>query len=270
VPTTYNLIVIAFADADTTKPGGVVFNLDSTLSSKLGGYTDANFKADVQTLHSRGQKVIISVGGQNGNVDLSSATNVSNFVSSMSALISNYGLDGLDIDLENGIIVANLTSAIKQVNPKILAMAPQTLDIYSATTAYGTLITNLKSLITVVNVQFYNSGSMNSCDGIHSVSEGTVDFLTAQTCTLFSMGLRADQIGFGLPASPSGAGSGYVDPSIVNNALDCMATNTHCGTYTPPAKYPTIRGAMDWSINWDASNNYNFANTVHGHFSALP
>jgi chitinase len=44
----------------------VTFTFDSGLSSQLGGYTDALFKADIKTLQGRGQQVIISAGGQNG------------------------------------------------------------------------------------------------------------------------------------------------------------------------------------------------------------
>ncbi|MBN1170946.1 MAG: carbohydrate binding domain-containing protein, partial [Micromonosporaceae bacterium] len=35
----YDLIAVAFADTDPSKPGGVLFNVDSGLSSALGGYT---------------------------------------------------------------------------------------------------------------------------------------------------------------------------------------------------------------------------------------
>ena len=51
---------------------------------------------------------------------------------------------------------------------------------------------------------------------------------------------------------------------------DCLAAGTNCGTFVPPAHWPTIRGAMTWSINWDASNGYAFANTVHGHLVTMP
>ena len=36
-------------------------------------------------------------------------------------------------------------------------------------------------------------------------------------------GLRPDQVGIGLPASTKGAGSGYVSPQTVVNALDTLA-----------------------------------------------
>jgi chitinase len=102
---------------------------------------------------------------------------------------------------------------------------------------------------------------MNGCDG-NVYSEGTENFLVALACIQLQGGLRPDQVGLGLPASTSAAGGGYVSPSVVNNALDCLETGNNCGSFKPSQTWPGIRGAMDWSINWDASNSYNFANTV--------
>jgi chitinase len=62
----------------------------------------------------------------------------------------------------------------------------------------------------------------------------------------------------------------YVSPSVVNSALDCLAARANCGSFVPAAAYPGIRGVMTWSINWDASNGYNFANTVAPHLATLP
>ena len=53
---------------DHARPGAVTFAVDSGLSAALGGYTDADFRADIATLHSRGKKVILSVGGEAGRV----------------------------------------------------------------------------------------------------------------------------------------------------------------------------------------------------------
>ncbi|WP_412761641.1 fibronectin type III domain-containing protein, partial [Paenibacillus chibensis] len=184
VPSQYDIIVLAFADMDPAKPGGVTFNVDSSLSSALGGYTNANLISDIAAKHAQGKKVIISVGGEKGNVNLGSASpNVANFVDSMYNLITTYGLDGIDIDLENGMNVANLTTAVKQLQQKvgsgfILTMAPQTIDMQSNSTSYMQLYNNLKSITTVINVQYYNSGCMLGRDG-KCYSQGTVDFLTA-------------------------------------------------------------------------------------------
>ena len=59
------------------------------------------FTSDVAYLHSIGKKVIISIGGANGLVQLTTAGARDNFVNSVKNIISTYGLDGLDIDFEN-------------------------------------------------------------------------------------------------------------------------------------------------------------------------
>jgi chitinase len=273
VPTSYGIVAVSFADAVPSQSGAISFTLDSGLSSALGGYTDAQFKADVATLKARGQKVVISVGGQNGAISLPDAASSTAFANTTYALMQKYGFDGVDIDLENAPNLANMTTALKSLAGKagsgfVLTMAPETIYVQPGG-SYLQLIDQVKDLITVVNTQYYNSGSMIGQDG-KVYSSGTVDFQTALADILLNGHLRADQVGLGLPASTSGAGSGYVAPSVVNNALDCLTAGTNCGSYKPTAKYPTLRGAMTWSINWDASNGYNWANTVGGHLGSLP
>ena len=78
--------------------------------------------------------------------------------------------------------------------------------------------------------------------------------MTALACIQLENGLRPDQVALGLPAGPGAAGGGVVAPRVVNQALDCLARGTNCGSFRPPRTYPGIRGAMTWSINWDVSN----------------
>jgi chitinase len=273
VPTSYNIVSVAFGNATST-PGQVSFSIDSGLSSALGGYTDAQFISDIQTLHSRGQKVVLSVGGQNGTVSVADSTSAANFASSIYSIIKQYGFDGVDIDLENSLNPTYMAQALKtlssNVGPSlIITLAPQTIDVQSTGGSYFQLALNIKNILTIMNTQYYNSGTMNGCDA-NVYAQGTENFLTALACIQLQNGLSPSQVGLGLPASTSAAGGGYVSPGIVNNALDCLAAGTNCGTFKPPATYPAIRGAMTWSINWDASNNYGFANTVAPHLSTLP
>ncbi|HLV99963.1 MAG TPA: carbohydrate binding domain-containing protein [Ktedonobacterales bacterium] len=274
VNSNYTIIAVAFANADPNNPGGVTFSIDSGLSSALGGYTASDFINDIKTLHSQGKKVIISVGGANGTITVNDATSATNFANSVFSLIQTYGFDGVDIDLENGLNPTFMTSALQQLSSKvgsslIITLAPQTVDMQSTSGDYFQLALNIKTILTIVNMQYYNSGSMNGCDG-KVYSEGTEDFLVALACIQLQGGLRPDQVGLGLPASTSAAGGGYVSPSVVNAALDCLETGTNCGSFKPSTTYPGIRGAMDWSINWDAANGYNFANTIGPHLSTLP
>jgi chitinase len=274
VPTAYDLVAVAFADATTT-PGAVAFTLDPGLASAVGGYTDAQFKADIATLHSRGKKVIISVGGEKGAVSVGDATAATNFANSVYSLMTTYGFDGVDIDLENGLNPTYMASALRTLRSRagsnlIITMAPQTIDMQSTGSPYFALALAVKDILTVVHTQYYNSGSMLGCDQNAAYSQATENFLTALACIQTQNGLRPDQVALGLPASTGAAGGGYVSPSVVNAALDCLARGTNCGTFKPPETYPGIRGAMTWSINWDVTNGSNFANTVKPHLSTLP
>ena len=134
---------------------------------------------------------------------------------------------------------------------------------------YFQLALDIKSILTMIHTQYYNSGSMNGCDG-NVYFEGTENFMTALACTELQGGLSASQVGLGLPASSPAAGSGYVSPSLVNNALDCLAARANCGSFVPAAAYLGIRGVMTWSINGDASNGDNFADTVAPYLATLP
>ncbi|WP_333741292.1 chitinase [Streptomyces sp. IBSBF 2806] len=270
VPSAYDIIAVAFADATST-PGAVSFTLDS---AGLGGYTVDRFKADVKAKQAAGKKVVISIGGQNGTVSVNDAASAANFANSVYALMQTYGFDGVDIDLENGLDPTYMSQALRSLSAKagpglILTMAPQTIDMQSTSNGYFRTALNVKDILTVVNMQYYNSGSMLGCDG-KVYSQGSVDFLTALACIQLEGGLAPSQVGLGVPASTRGAGSGYVSPSVVNNALDCLAKGTNCGSFKPSKTYPGLRGAMTWSTNWDAAAGNAWSSAVGPHVHGLP
>ncbi len=270
VPSQYDIIAVSFADATGT-PGAVTFNLDS---AGLNGYTVDRFKADIRAKQAAGKKVIISVGGEKGTVSVNDSASATNFANSVHSLMQTYGFDGVDIDLENGLNATYMTQALRALSAKagpslIITMAPQTIDMQSTSAGYFRTALNVKDILTVVNTQYYNSGSMLGCDG-KVYSQGSVDFLTALACIQLEGGLAPSQVGLGVPASTRGAGSGYVSPTVVNNALDCLTKLTNCGSFKPSKAYPDLRGAMTWSTNWDATAGNTWSNTVGPHVHALP
>ncbi|WP_037655731.1 chitinase [Streptomyces achromogenes] len=270
VPAAYDIIAVSFADATST-PGAVTFNLDS---AGLGGYTVDQFKADIKAKQAAGKKVIISVGGEKGSVSVSDANSAANFANSVYGLMQTYGFDGVDIDLENGLNATYMTQALRSLSAKagpslIITMAPQTIDMQSTSNSYFQTALNVKDILTVVNMQYYNSGSMLGCDG-KVYSQGTVDFLTSLACIQLEGGLSPSQVGLGLPASTRAAGGGYVSPAVVNNALDCLTKAANCGTFKPSKTYPDLRGAMTWSTNWDAASGNAWSTSVGAHVHALP
>ncbi|WP_030806922.1 chitinase [Streptomyces sp. NRRL F-2799] len=270
VPAAYDIIAVAFADATST-PGAVSFSLDS---AGLNGYTVDQFKADIKAKQAAGKKVIISVGGERGTVAVSDTASANNFAGSVYSLMQTYGFDGVDIDLENGLNPTYMTQALRSLSSKagsslIITMAPQTIDMQSTSGSYFQTALNVKDILTVVNMQYYNSGSMLGCDG-KVYSQGSVDFLTALACIQLEGGLAPSQVGIGVPASTRGAGSGYVAPSVVNSALDCLAKGTGCGSFKPARTYPDLRGAMTWSTNWDATAGNAWSGAVGPHVHGMP
>ncbi|MFF3338272.1 chitinase [Streptomyces flavidovirens] len=265
----YDIIAVSFADSTAT-PGQIVFNLDPA----VGYASAADFKADIAAKKAAGKSVIISVGGEKGNVTINSDASATAFANSAYALMQEYGFNGVDIDLEHGINSTYLTKALRQLSAKagsglVLTMAPQTIDMQSTGSEYFKTALAVKDILTVVNMQYYNSGSMLGCDG-KVYSQGSVDFLTALACIQLEGGLAPSQVGIGVPASTRGAGSGYVSPSIVNNALDCLTHGTNCGSFKPAKTYPGLRGAMTWSTNWDATAGNAWSNAVGPHVHNLP
>ncbi|MFD8631546.1 chitinase [Streptomyces sp. NPDC059533] len=270
VSSQYDIIAVSFADATTT-PGAIAFNLDS---AGLGGYTVAQFKADISAKKAAGKSVILSIGGEKGTISVNDSASATNLANSAYALMQEYGFSGIDIDLENGLNPTYMTQALRALSSKagsslVITMAPQTIDMQSTQGGYFKTALNIKDILTVVNMQYYNSGSMNGCDG-KVYSQGSVDFLTALACIQLEGGLDPSQVGIGVPASPSGAGSGYVSPTVVNNALDCLTSGVNCGSFKPSKTYPGLRGAMTWSTNWDAKAGGAWSNSVGPKVHALP
>ena len=251
----------------------------------------ATFIADVAALQAQGKKVLISIGGANATVHLDSDTERDQFVSSMLSILDTYGFDGLDIDLEgasvaiSGGTIANPTDAriirmIDAVNsiadqyevahgvPMMLTMAPETAYVQGGMSAYGgiwgaylPLIDALRDRLDILQVQLYNSGSMYGIDG-GIYSQGTADFIVSQTEALlqgFTTGggffapLPPEKVAIGLPACPLAAGGGYVSPAVLEQAVDYLrGVGNQPGSYQRVDTYPTLRGLMTWSINWDA------------------
>lgn len=274
IPAGYKTVIVAFADMSSD--GTVTFTLQGPPYDSLG---QDQFKNDIKAIQARGVKVLISLGGQNASFQVDSTTKETAFINSLSQVISTYGFDGVDYDLENGLTTANasyLLDATKQLkqqfgNKIIFTLAPETMDVYwqiFPNGKYDALIQD-SGLINAIQVQDYNSGCMPGINpGSQCYSVGTEDFIvsqadsTIQTWTKNGMADAASHYVIGLPATTGAAGSGYLDPAILNNAMTCLKTGNQCGSYVPTKIYPDLGGVMTWSINWDAKNQYVFEKTV--------
>ena len=291
----YNVIAVAFA----VPRSGTDYDMTFTPS---GGVTVANFKTKIQTLQGQGKKVLLSIGGGGTALSLSSTTERDVFASSMLTLLTSYGFDGMDIDIEGtglsltgGTIAApvdasiiNLIAATKTLMQNyyvargkqlLLTMAPETAFVQGGMSSYSgvwgaylPVIQGLRDSLALVHVQLYNSGSMYGINrGIYT--QGTADFIVALTEAVIRgfttsgsggvfSGLPASKVAIGLPACTSAAGGGFTTETVVASAVNYLrGVGPKPGTYTlvQSGGYPTLRGMMTWSMNWDAVATCNTA-----------
>ncbi|HSK13734.1 MAG TPA: glycosyl hydrolase family 18 protein, partial [Phnomibacter sp.] len=103
----YNVVALAFAIPRSGTDYDMVFTPTQT--------TAANLRSQIQSMQAQGRKVIISIGGANHPIALSNALERDVFVSSMNGIISYYGFDGMDIDVEGGSL--SVTAGTTIANP---------------------------------------------------------------------------------------------------------------------------------------------------------
>ena len=56
---------------------------------------------------------------------------------------------------------------------------------------------------------------------------------------------------------------------IISTAVKALVNGTSSGKFTAPKAYPTLRGVMTWSINWDTTNNYTWAKSMSSLMDSL-
>nr|WP_268625475.1 glycosyl hydrolase family 18 protein [Paenibacillus alvei] len=219
----FDVINVSFAEPTSGVTNG-------TIGFTPYNYTDADFKADVAYLQSQGKKVIISIGGQNGQVQLPNAGARDNFVNSVIAIIEKYGFNGLDVDFEGHSlylnagdsdfknpttpVIVNLIAALRTINNHFgtdnfyLTMAPETFFVQLGYTFYGgsciscdnragaylPVIHATRDILDWLQVQNYNSGPITGLDDQYHTM-GNADFHVAMADMLL--------IGFPVAKNPN-------------------------------------------------------------------
>ncbi|GGS11452.1 hypothetical protein GCM10010252_58510 [Streptomyces aureoverticillatus] len=218
-PASWDVIDLAFGEPTSATSGDIRFALCPKTECP-NVETKDEFKAAVKAKQAQGKKVLLSVGGQNGQVRLTTAQARDTFVSSVSAIIDEYGLDGLDIDFEGHSlslnandtdfrnpttpVIVNLISAVKSLKAKYgsgftLTMAPETFFVQLGYQHYGPgqwgadpragaylpVIHALRDDLTLLHVQDYNSGPIMGLDNQYH-QMGGADFHIAMTDMLLA------------------------------------------------------------------------------------
>jgi chitinase len=220
VPAEWDIINLAFGEPTSVTSGNIQFRL-CPASECPSVETEAEFTSAIRAKQAQGKKVLISIGGANGQVQLASTAARDAFVSSVGAIIDRYGLDGLDIDFEGHSlslnqgdtdfrnpttpVIVNLISALRTLKARygqrfVLTMAPETFFVQLGYQFYGSgqfggadpragsylpVIHALRNDLTLLHVQDYNSGPIMGLDNqFHTM--GGADFHIAMTDMLLA------------------------------------------------------------------------------------
>ncbi|MEV5317812.1 glycoside hydrolase family 18 protein [Streptomyces sp. NPDC052687] len=259
VPDSWDVIDLAFGEPTSVTSGDIRFTR-CPVTECPNVESDAEFKAAVKAKQAAGKKVLISIGGQNGQVRLTTTAARDTFVASVSKIIDEYGLDGLDIDFEGHSlsldpddtdfrtpktpVIVNLISALKTLKARygddfVLTMAPETFFVQLGYQFYGTgkwggqdpragaylpVIHALRDDLTLLHVQDYNSGPVMGLDNQYH-SMGGADFHIAMTDMLLT--------GFPVAGDP-----GKVFPPLRPDqvAIGMPATPNAGNGHVPPAE----------------------------------
>ncbi len=220
VPASWDVINLAFGEPTSVTSGDIRFRL-CPVAECPNVESPTEFKAAIKAKQAAGKKVLISIGGQNGQVQLATTAARDAFVSSVGAIVDEYGLDGLDIDFEGHSlslatgdtdfrapttpVVVNLISAVKTLKARygpdfVLTMAPETFFVQLGYQFYGSgpwggqdpragaylpVIHALRDDLTLLHVQDYNSGPIMGLDNQYH-SMGGADFHIAMTDMLLT------------------------------------------------------------------------------------
>ncbi|MCX5611902.1 glycoside hydrolase family 18 protein [Streptomyces sp. NBC_00047] len=285
VPASWDVINLAFGEPTSVTSGDIRFQL-CPVAECPNAESPAEFKAAIKAKQAAGKKVLISIGGQNGQVQLATTAARDTFVSSVSKIIDEYGLNGLDIDFEGHSLslatgdtdfrapttpgIVNLISAVKTLKAKygpefVLTMAPETFFVQLGYQYYGSgpwggqdpragaylpVIHALRDDLTLLHVQDYNSGSIMGLDNQYH-SMGGADFHIAMTDMLLT--------GF-----PVAGDTARVFPPLRPEqvAIGLPATTNAGNGHTPPAE---VNKALDCLTKKTNCGSYQ----THGSWPAL-
>ncbi|WP_256104853.1 chitinase [Streptomyces sp. ODS05-4] len=272
VPDSWDVINLAFGEPTSVTSGDIRFALCPKTECP-NVESAAEFKAAIKAKQAAGKKVLISIGGQNGQVQLASTAARDAFVTSVSKIIDEYGLDGLDIDFEGHSlslntgdtdfrnpttpVITHLISAVKTLKARygadfVLTMAPETFFVQLGYQFYGSgpwggqdpragaylpVIHALRDDLTLLHVQDYNSGPIMGLDNQYH-SMGGADFHIAMTDMLLT--------GF-----PVAGNTQRVFPALRPEqvAIGLPATPNAGNGHTPPAEVNKALDCLTKKVN---------------------
>jgi chitinase len=270
------------------------------------GYTKEGFQADIKYLQGKGKKVLLSLGGGGQVVTLHTADDVRKFVGSVTAIVHEYGFNGIDLDFETPSLIldpgdtdfrkpttpaiVNLIAAMRQLRrhfgPKFMIaevpegpQVPAGMEVYAG--QFGSflpVIYGTRDILSFVDVQNYNTPPLEGLDGNYYMPD-TADYYVAMTeMLLHGFPVGGNPKTFFPPLPPDKVAVGFLVgrsplPAIENAVRYIIQGQPYRGRkymLRQPGGYPDFDGVMFWNIQADWRDNYRLSNSVGPLLHALP
>lgn len=279
----YNVIMYSFIETVNQNGYSPQLTINSNRYQTNGAFDSQLLKDDIQSLRDEGIPVIVSIGGQNGHVELSTVAQKDEFVQGLKDIVDEYGFDGIDLDFEGGSMnfgagaltdfsyasisaypkLKLVVDAFKEIKQHygtgfILTCAPETFYVqvgYSTYTdtagAFLPVIHNLRNELDLIMVQLYNTGSINALDG-QAYAQATPDFLASMSDMLIT-GFNVASTGFSFPGLPAS--------KIMVGIPSCPAA-APAGGYIQPSEAIKALDYLRFGTDF-TGRNYTLQNNAH-------
>ena len=280
----YDIINITFARNSELNDGTVTFELNEYLCKNIS-YSKKEFIEDIKRLQNKGKKVLVAIGGeQGGSFKITNDHEVNNFVRSLTNIVDEYNFDGIDIDIETGNLEIEYMEKATKIfwkkynGEKMITLNSSLTDMKSADVNEGKdnfwykFAVDMKDKLAIVSSRYYNSGTQSGYDykTIYSREQGHEAFIASIVAKqLENKNLANNNIGItilGMTEEVKGLPQAYMEPNKIINTLKVIIEGKNLDldyrNFIPVRAYPELKAVSIWSINGDALNNYQMANSI--------
>lgn len=222
--------------------------------SASNGQSNADHAVDIRALVAEGKPVVIGLGGAGaGGVTVTNSTQAQQMVSSVQTMVNNFGINGIDIDLEAGSSSWNANS-LREVCMSLRSIYGSGFVIGVTTQMYGQYTAMWMNFLNVLGHSNYSYTGPMLYDFPESRKANTlIPVCLDKMNTMIQAGVPQNKICLGFMLQPAG------NPNYSASESAQVILDSYNAT---KAQYPNIQGAFFWADDIDPGRNWEFSRQV--------
>lgn len=222
--------------------------------SANNGQSNADHAADIRALVASGKPVVMGIGGAgSGGVTVTNSTQAQQLVSSVQSMVTNFGINGIDIDLEAGSSSWN-ASALREACLSLKNIYGSGFVIGVTTQMYGQYTAMWMNFLNTLGHANYDYTGPMLYDFPESRKANTlIPVCLDKTNTMVSNSVPQNKILLGFMLQPAG------NPNYSASENAQVILDSYNAT---KAQYPNIAGAFFWADDIDPGRNWEFSRQV--------